>query len=111
MEQLSTPGYVVITLLVLFAFRGAVSFVERMYSTDPFCSTCGHKGAPKYLTRGNIWTELVLWCCFLVPGMIYSLWRRSSSSMVCSNCSAGTLMSGDSPAAQKMRKEWTSEYL
>ena len=64
-----------------------------------FCVTCGHEGPAKMVTRGSIWIEVVLWLCFLVPGIIYSIWRVGSRAPVCGLCGARTLVPPNSPVA------------
>ena len=33
------------------------------------CMTCGTDGGDKTRTRGGILIEIVLWLCFIVPGL------------------------------------------
>lgn len=73
-----------------------------------FCTTCGNQGKGASTTRGSILIELILWCCFILPGLIYSLWRLTTRAAVCSKCGAATIVPADSPVAQKMRKELQS---
>ena len=66
------------------------------------CSTCGHIGSSKTAVKGNIFIEIVLWLCFLIPGLIYSLWRSSSRYKKCTACGATTLIPLDSPVGLKL---------
>jgi hypothetical protein len=68
------------------------------------CMTCGSDTDSVVHTRGSIWIELVLWLCFLVPGLIYSIWRHTSRGQVCHACGSSTLVPGDSPAAVAHRR-------
>jgi hypothetical protein len=72
------------------------------------CPNCGKRGAPSKATKGSIWIELLLWCCFLVPGLIYSIWRLSSRQLVCPDCKQAGMISEDSPRGQKLLKEYHS---
>lgn len=69
------------------------------------CSACGHIGSSKTAVKGNILIEIVLWLCFLVPGIIYSLWRSSSRHKTCPKCGSTNLIPLDSPVAQKLLAE------
>lgn len=60
------------------------------------CTQCGYAGASKTATKGSFLIEVVLWLCFLIPGIIYSLWRLSSRHSVCPKC-GGALIPTDSP--------------
>ncbi len=46
------------------------------------CSRCGPAGLPKTKVKGSIAIEIILWRCFTVPGLIYSLWRSTSDARV-----------------------------
>lgn len=64
-----------------------------------YCSTCGSEGPTQTSTKGSIWLEIVLWLCFIVPGVIYSVWRLTTRHKVCASCGATTLMPPNSPKA------------
>jgi hypothetical protein len=49
--------------------------------------------------QGSIGTEVILWCFFLLPGLLYSLWRLGSSSNGCTKCGSNQLIPLDSPRA------------
>ena len=69
---------------------------------DRLCVTCHHVGRPRLITRGSILVELVLWLCFLAPGLIYSIWRHTSRYTGCAACGSRELIPCDSPRAQQM---------
>lgn len=69
------------------------------------CSTCGHIGSSKTAVKGSILIEVVLWLCFIIPGIIYSLWRSSSRHKTCPTCGATTLIPLDSPIGLKLLAE------
>ena len=50
------------------------------------CPNCNYVGRAKYFIKGNIFIELVLWLCFIVPGLIYSIWLGSSGYYGCPKC-------------------------
>lgn len=65
------------------------------------CTACGASFAKdKKFTPGSFFIELILWICFLIPGIIYSIWRLASRKKVCPNCLHDTVIPGNSPAAQ-----------
>ena len=63
------------------------------------CMQCGTDGAPATVTKGSIGIEIVLWLCFLVPGLIYSLWRLTTRHRACATCGATNLVPIQTPAA------------
>jgi predicted RNA-binding Zn-ribbon protein involved in translation (DUF1610 family) len=58
------------------------------------CSNCGEKNevSLKKRAKGSIGIEIVLWLCFFVPGILYSLWRMTTKATVavCPNCGKTT---------------------
>lgn len=73
---------------------------------EKICPNCGFKGKPKSTTKGSIFIEIILWCCFLVPGFIYSLWRMTSRTPACPKCSAPNMVPVDSPRGKKLLVEF-----
>jgi hypothetical protein len=66
------------------------------------CSACGHIGSSKTAVKGSILIEIVLWLCFIIPGIIYSLWRSSSRHKTCPKCGGTNLIPLDSPVGLKI---------
>ena len=63
------------------------------------CMTCGTDAQATDYTKGSIWIEVVLWLCFIVPGLIYSIWRQTNKATKCPACGSGHLVPQSSPAA------------
>lgn len=88
----------------------AISNVYKGYKTGRnggatrHCMSCGIDAEPKTATRGSIWIELVLWLCFIVPGLIYSIWRMTTRYEQCPSCGGVTLVPTTSPVAQAHKK-------
>jgi len=53
------------------------------------------------MVKGNMGTELLAWLLFLIPGLIYSLWRMNSVYKGCPVCKAANMIPVDSPIARK----------
>jgi hypothetical protein len=70
------------------------------------CSRCGTAGDAKTRTGGSILIELVLWCCFIVPGLIYSIWRLTSRKQVCAACGADSFVPLNSPVGQQLAAQY-----
>ena len=80
--------------LIASNFRGKAKF---------YCKTCGTIDVPKRDTKGMFLIEIILWLCFIIPGVIYSLWRVSSRRNICPACGSAELISPDSPIALQAR--------
>lgn len=87
--------------LIFFLVKAmfGISRGKRMH-----CMTCGTEDAPARITQGNVAIEIVLWISFIIPGLIYSLWRMNSRHNACRACGARHLAPVKSPAAVKHRK-------
>ena len=66
-----------------------------------YCKECGAITAPATITPGSILIELVLWLCFIIPGLIYSLWRHNKRHDACAKCGSSHLIPPDSPLAKR----------
>ena len=69
------------------------------------CPNCGYTGKAKSITKGSILIELVLWLFFIIPGLIYSLWRLTTRHPACPQCGATNMVPLDSPRGKKLQAE------
>ena len=95
-------------LMVLAVFVGIAVWLVRGRgagsSAAMYCPNCGHRGGPKRRVKGSFFIELILWLCFLVPGMIYSVWRLTTKEFVCPQCGSPNMIPADAPKAQEAAK-------
>lgn len=103
-ESVSTVIAVAIGIGMVYAFIKLLAGLGGRGGKVKHCMVCGVEAPTKSSTRGSMMIELVLWLCFIVPGLVYSLWRLSSRRQVCSSCGAETLIQVNSPAAVAHRK-------
>jgi len=66
------------------------------------CTQCGTAAKPARRTPGSFIIELVLWLTFLLPGLIYSIWRITTRGNVCSSCGSRQLVAPDSPVGKRL---------
>jgi len=67
---------------------------ERINPTPPktdICSLCYTLGKSVNRTKGSFLVEIALWLLFCFPGVIYSLWRITSTEKVCARCGGQTI--------------------
>lgn len=69
------------------------------------CKDCLYEGVMVKHTPGYFLIELNLWLCFIVPGLIYTIWRVSSTHEVCPKCNGVNLIPIDSPLARQMSQK------
>ena len=66
------------------------------------CTLCLNRVEPEARIRGSSVIELILWCCFLLPGIVYGLWRMSTQYEVCTECGSTELIPVDSPRGRQL---------
>lgn len=92
-------------MVALALLVGYVIFTNKSASRVKFCRACGITGVPVTHTKGSILIEIILWLCFLVPGLIYTFWRHTSRAKVCASCNSTELLPPDSPMAKSIQKQ------
>lgn len=96
---------VVVALLLVALPWGLFRLLVPKAGPPMVCAQCGHHGPAKQRTRGTMALELALWLMFILPGIIYSLWRLSTRASVCASCGSGALVAPGSPAGRRMIRE------
>jgi hypothetical protein len=66
------------------------------------CTQCGSVTSPKRFVPGSIVITLILLVFFVIPGLIYEIWRHSSAYNVCQRCGSRNLVPPSSPFGQDM---------
>ena len=71
-----------------------------MAKQQRYCPNCGTVAVPKRQMKGSFIIELLLWCFFLLPGLIYSIWRLATKCNACPACGFENVVPLDSPVAR-----------
>lgn len=66
------------------------------------CQNCGYMGRANVKLRGSAIVEKLLWCLLLIPGPLYSWWRRQDRQLECAGCKTGPLVNLDTKLGQVM---------
>lgn len=77
-------------------------------SKQRICTNCGFTGKPKKVIKGSIFIEIILWIAFLIPGVVYSIWRHTTKQKVCRKCGAPNMIPEDSPKAKQIQQQLSS---
>jgi len=85
----------ILGLLIYAYIRSNYKKTDGMY-----CTSCGYNGKVSGKPRGNGYVELLLWLCFLVPGLIYSAWRGGKKEYICPSCNGNNIIPENSPVAK-----------
>jgi hypothetical protein len=67
------------------------------------CIVCGSTfDRAERITKGSFLIEVLLWLFFIIPGIIYGIWRLSSRYDACPACGASNFVPTDTPMGQKL---------
>ena len=66
------------------------------------CGNCGTQDKIKWVAKGSIFIEIILWLMFLIPGLIYSVWRQSTKQRTCKACDSTNLVPKNTPIGEKL---------
>lgn len=71
------------------------------------CAQCGTAGKPKSRgMNGSFLVEILLWFFFILPGLIYSIWRIASpQGKVCRACGSPSMIPLDSPRGRSLAQQ------
>lgn len=69
------------------------------------CTSCGHVGSPKTAVKGNLAIEIILWFFFIIPGLIYTIWRQGSYYKACPICKKDTLIPVETPNGKRLLEQ------
>lgn len=81
--------------MLIFVLVCLVVMVIVKYMPGPkvHCLECDHDGDSVKITKGHILIEIVLWLCFMIPGLIYTIWRNTSGkTFICEDCKSERLV-------------------
>jgi hypothetical protein len=70
------------------------------------CTACGTLGRPKMKVKGSFIIELALWLCFLLPGIIYSVWRSTTRGPCCPQCGARDMIPKETPRGAALMRQY-----
>jgi len=88
----------------LASSQDAASRVVHLSSLGAqICPNCRYVGEARM--NGNGAVELILWLFLLVPGLIYSLWRRTSARHGCPKCAAPNMVPLETPRGRELMAE------
>jgi hypothetical protein len=93
-------------LVIMLFMIGMIVFYLKYTpkKKEQVCTYCGHVGDPTSQAKGSILIEIILWLCFLIPGLIYSIWRMTSKQKVCPSCGHAGMIPIDSPKGRELAK-------
>ena len=91
---------VMVVALTIFALM----VIKSARRPDMYCPHCGTIGTPSLRRKGSGAMQIVLLLFFVVPGILYWMWRQTARPEVCPTCRQPGLIPADSPRAVEMRR-------
>jgi hypothetical protein len=70
------------------------------------CKDCGTAHYGDRVLPGSGWIELVLWLAWLVPGILYSIWRRSNGRLTCAACGSRQVVLIATPVGAQLARQY-----
>ena len=68
------------------------------------CMECSCQREPIWVKRGWLIIEIVMWLLYIIPGVIYSIWRRVRKQQVCPKCLSPGMVLTTSSRVMKVRQ-------
>jgi len=69
------------------------------------CKQCGTAQYGEHVLPGSGWIEFVLYVVYIVPGIIYSIWRRSKKRPTCRACGSRDVVSLSTPVGSQLARQ------
>jgi len=102
-------AFIVLILMVIAVLL--ISKSIRDSQKQYVCTHCGYTGVAKRRNQGSFVIELTLWLFFIVPGILYTLWRSSKRLIICPMCeTTNSLIPANSPLALEVEEEKKCPY-
>ena len=76
--------------------------VRRGKMKESVCTNCGYMGRPRRMTKGSFLYEMFLWYLFILPGLLYTIWRLRNRYGICPKCKQTSMIPVDTPMGQEL---------
>jgi hypothetical protein len=95
-----------LALVAVFVVGTRAVLSLRRSEESLICTTCGTQtDMPQSKARGSFVIEIILWLAFIIPGLLYSLWRQSTRQKVCPSCGNATLIVANTPDGRRRAEQ------
>jgi hypothetical protein len=102
-HTLATAAWVFIVIAI--AVRIIRNVRSRKILTH-ICKNCLSRIRPEAKLGGNPALEVLAWCFFLIPGVIYSFWRRQTAkTFICPVCKNENPVPLNTPEGKRLSTE------
>lgn len=84
--------------------KKSIKFRGIDFNKKYLCLECGCQRDPIDAKRGLLVIEIFMWLLYILPGVIYSIWRRVRKHQVCPNCRNPSMVLTSSSRAMGIRR-------
>src|ERR1700688_1546283 len=91
---------IIVLLLLIVSIYKPKPKQQVRDSVQKYCTACGCIDFPVFRQEGVPWIEVLLWLTFIIPGIIYTIWRGSTRRWACPMCGNSSMIPLDSPRAK-----------
>lgn len=84
--------------------KKSIKFRGIDFNKKYLCLECGCQRDPIDAKRGLLVIEIFMWLLYILPGVIYSIWRRVRKQQVCPNCRNPSMVLTSSSRAMGIRR-------
>jgi hypothetical protein len=81
-----------------------IKFNSIDFNEKYLCMECGCQRDPIDAKRGLLVIEIFMWLLYILPGVVYSIWRRARKHQVCPNCGNPSMVLTSSSRVMEMRR-------
>lgn len=53
-------------------------------------------------TPKSLCIEIILWCAFIIPGLVYSIWQLKKNGVRCRACGEDSMIPTNTPRGEKL---------
>ncbi|MCP1675437.1 hypothetical protein J2T57_002587 [Natronocella acetinitrilica] len=100
-------GLLLFSVIIITAIAyGLMTSQNRKHGRQRVCADCATVANPKRKPRGSMGVEIILWLLFIIPGLIYSIWRQSTYRATCPECGSDNLVPLNTPRGRKLAAEF-----
>lgn len=104
------PGLLLLLLIGFLLYRiGQRASINDSLDEEAVCRSCESVAFPKTEKPGSMLFGICLFFVFVVPGVLYAIWRITNQTEVCSFCGSEDLVPKYSPAGERIIEGQKSE--
>jgi hypothetical protein len=97
-------GLVAVGIFLSLAYRkpkpNPLLFDSTLPPLPQYCTACGTTDLPIFRCKGSGLITFLLLLFFLLPGILYAMWRSTTRHAVCPRCGSSAVIPLDSPRAK-----------